>query len=94
MIRKTKERKGHESCSGCGVCLLSCPVCTGLQCPYAKGKGEGDTGGYYEEIGLNRLMPVVRACGGAYPEDIGLQTSTIPPPGVKQVEDSLSALVS
>lgn len=76
MIKKTKEKKGHESCSGCGVCLLSCPVwhLTNTMSLTRKARAKAIQGGAtYEEIHLSiDSCLLCGACEAACPEDIGL----------------------
>ena len=76
MIRKKKERKGHEACSGCGVCLLSCPVWhrTRTMSFTRKARAKAAQGGAsYEEIShaIDSCL-LCGACEKACPEGIGL----------------------
>jgi len=76
MTRKKKERKGYESCSGCGVCLLSCPVWyrTKTMSFTRKARAKAIQGGAtYEEIAFSiDSCLLCGACGTACPEGIGL----------------------
>lgn len=76
MIWKKKEKKGHESCSGCGVCLLSCPVWrrTSSMSLTRKARAKAMQGGAtYEEIShsIDSCL-LCGACETACPEGIGL----------------------
>ena len=76
MIGKKKERKGHESCSGCGVCLLSCPVWHRTQTMSFTRKARAKAmqgGSTYEEIShsIDSCL-LCGACEVACPEGIGL----------------------
>ena len=76
MIRKKKERKGYEACSGCGVCLLSCPVWHRTQTMSFTRKARAKAmqgGATYEEIAhaIDSCL-VCGACETACPEGIGL----------------------
>ena len=76
MTAKEKVRKGHEACSGCGVCLLSCPVWhrTRAMSLTRKARAKAMQGGAsYEEI--SRSIDSCLLCGAcevACPEGIGL----------------------
>ena len=76
MIGKTKKRKGHEACSGCGVCLLSCPVWHRTQTMSLTRKARAKAmqgGATYEEIAhsIDSCL-LCGACEVACPEGIGL----------------------
>ncbi|MFZ2196847.1 MAG: 4Fe-4S dicluster domain-containing protein [Thermodesulfovibrionales bacterium] len=76
MLRSTKDRKGHEACSGCGVCLLSCPVWhrTRTMSFTRKARAKAvQAGATYEEIGhaIDSCL-LCGACEKACPEGIGL----------------------
>ena len=76
MLRKKKERKGHEACSGCGVCLLSCPVWHGTRAMSLTRKARAKAvqgGASYEEIrhAIDACL-LCGACEKACPEGIGL----------------------
>lgn len=76
MNGKTKKKKGYESCSGCGVCLLSCPVwhLTQTMSFTRKARAKAIQGGAtYEEIAhaIDSCL-LCGACEIACPEGIGL----------------------
>ena len=76
MTGKKKERKGYESCSGCGVCLLSCPVWHRTQTMSFTRKARAKAmqgGATYEEIAhsIDSCL-LCGACEIACPEGIGL----------------------
>jgi ferredoxin len=76
MLWKKKDRKGHEACSGCGVCLLSCPVWHRTQTMSFTRKARAKAmqgGATYEEI-ANSIDSCLLcgACEVACPEGIGL----------------------
>lgn len=76
MLGKGKEKKGHEACSGCGVCLLSCPVWhrTSAMSLTRKARAKAMQGGAtYEEIShsIDSCL-LCGACEPACPEGIGL----------------------
>ena len=76
MIGKKKDRKGHEACSGCGVCLLSCPVWhrTRTMSFTRKARAKAMQGGAtYEELAhsIDSCL-LCGACEIACPEGIGL----------------------
>ena len=69
-------RKGHEACSGCGVCLLSCPVWHRTQTMSFTRKARAKAmqgGATYEEIShsIDSCL-LCGACEVACPEGIGL----------------------
>jgi len=71
-----KEKKGYEACSGCGVCLLSCPVWhrTRTMSFTRKARAKAMQGGAaYEEIAhaIDSCI-LCGACEIACPEGIGL----------------------
>jgi len=76
MSGKTKPKKGYESCSGCGVCLLSCPVwhLTKTMSFTRKARAKAMQGGAdHEEIAhsIDSCL-LCGACEPACPEGIGL----------------------
>ena len=76
MLRRRQDRKGHEACSGCGVCLLSCPVWhrTRTMSFTRKARAKAVQGGAnYEEIShaIDSCL-LCGACEKACPEGIGL----------------------
>jgi len=76
MPRKYKKSRGHEACSGCGVCLLSCPVWhrTRTMSFTRKARAKAMQGGAsYEEIShaIDSCL-LCGACEKACPEGIGL----------------------
>jgi ferredoxin len=76
MTGKKKRRKGYESCSGCGVCLLSCPVWhrTRTMSFTRKARAKAIQGGAtYKEIAhsIDSCL-LCGACEVACPEGIGL----------------------
>ncbi|MDH4232492.1 MAG: 4Fe-4S dicluster domain-containing protein [Nitrospirota bacterium] len=76
MIGKNKQRKGYEACSGCGVCLLSCPVWHRTQTMSLTRKARAKAiqgGATYKEIANSIDMCLLcGACETACPEGIGL----------------------
>lgn len=76
MLGKKKVRKGHEACSGCGVCLLSCPIWHQTQTMSFTRKARAKAmqgGATYEEIShsIDSCL-LCGACEVACPEGIGL----------------------
>lgn len=70
------ENKGYEACSGCGVCLLSCPIWfrTRTMSCTRKGRARAMQGGAsYEEIAeaIDSCL-LCGACEAVCPEGIGL----------------------
>jgi heterodisulfide reductase subunit C len=76
MFLRKNAKKGHEACSGCGVCLLSCPVWhrTRTLSFTRKARAKAMQGGSnYEEIAhaIDSCL-LCGACETACPEGIGL----------------------
>jgi ferredoxin len=76
MARETSGRKGYEACSGCGVCLLSCPVWhrTHLMSFTRKARAKAIQGGATCEDIAHSIDACLLcgACEAACPEGIAL----------------------
>jgi ferredoxin len=76
MLRSSKKKRGYEACTGCGVCLLSCPVWHGTQNMSftRKARAKAMQGG----VPCRELAQSIDscllcgACEKACPEEIGL----------------------